>query len=359
MCVRSVLPRTFRFNVTRTIINANLAAQRDIAYKRDKLLQQALPLHTNNIANANNNANSNINNNNNNNNLDSHRPSANPSAARIVVNPIMDAQKAVSSASVSSPVTTIMPQFYSTIDYVNVNHMPPLQSPWSPQQQSPLPTRVGTLPNQAGVVNDPQHYHAVQGNSQAMTSNPNSAYNRIYGNHKMWQLASSQPPANVPKISDKQASVGARLTCDIDDVFPVPEVSIYRLAKLDGSYPEKLAKFETKIDKDNVTGSYHVQVTSIIDDQDLIRKYGQQQTSYFQCLIALPNLESTRYDSKRTIVYTPDIDSNMIGRSEDLTSSPDVTSSSGQLSCHVVLPLLMPVIFALTLTRPNHGDLLI
>lgn len=139
-----------------------------------------------------------------------------------------------------------------------------------------------------------------------------------------WPLATMASGANI-------GSSGARLVCDIDQVYPMPEVSIYRLGKANGAHPEpSLLKLDTRVErvrsmapspasnlagagnlKGQITpsggaaaGAYHVQVTSFVDDDELIARYGQGP-SYFECLITLPNLESTRYDSKRTIVYTP------------------------------------------------------
>lgn len=86
----------------------------------------------------------------------------------------------------------------------------------------------------------------------------------------------------------------------------MPEVSIYRLAKLDGSHPDKLAKLDTRIERDALTGLYHVQVTSLLEDDELSMKYGLKEPVYFECLIALTNLELSKYaDNKRSIVYRP------------------------------------------------------
>lgn len=124
--------------------------------------------------------------------------------------------------------------------------------------------------------------------------------------------------------------LGLKLVCDIDQVFPVPEVSIFRLAgKLDGqAHPDKLAKLETRIERDPLTGLFHVQVTSVLDDDELqtIRQNQLMMLAmvaanasaggpagplaepeiYFECLIALTNLELSRYaDNRRTLIYRP------------------------------------------------------
>lgn len=99
---------------------------------------------------------------------------------------------------------------------------------------------------------------------------------------------------------------GVKLICDIDQVFPVPEVSIYRLGKVDGSHPEKLAKLDTRIERNELNGLYHVQVISLMEDDELQVKYGSNEPVYFECLIALTNLELSKYaDNKRSVIYRP------------------------------------------------------
>lgn len=154
--------------------------------------------------------------------------------------------------------TTISPQMYSTIDYVNVNQQRARQS----------------QPSTSWLVGSP-------------TVAPHS------------ELAGRKGPQYKP-------ANGVKLVCDIDQVFPVPEVSIYRLAKLDGSHPDKLAKLDTRIERNPLNGLYHVQVISVLEDDELQMKYGLSEPVYFECLIALTNLELSKYaDNKRSIVYRP------------------------------------------------------
>lgn len=149
--------------------------------------------------------------------------------------------------------STMSPQMYSTIDYVNVNQ----RQAWS-------------------------------GANQAAAVSSNSMHQQAFG-----------------QIQNRHQQ-GVKLVCDIDQVFPVPEVSIYRLAKPDGSHPDKLAKLDTKIERNLATGLYHVQVTSVLEDDELQMKYGLNEPVYFECLIALTNLELSKYaDNKRSIVYRP------------------------------------------------------
>lgn len=164
-------------------------------------------------------------------------------------------------------LTTISPQMYSTIDYVNVN-----------------------------------------ANAQQRSRSTNGAYQQQLNNNNWQPLSASSVFAknNNPLTINEKKLLGVKLVCDIDQVFPVPEVSIYRLGKLDGSHPDKLAKLDTRIDRNPTTGLYHVQVISLLDDNELQMKYGLNEPIYFECLIALTNLELGKYaDNKRSIVYIP------------------------------------------------------
>lgn len=157
--------------------------------------------------------------------------------------------------------TTISPQMYSTIDYVNVNQQRSRQS----------------SPSSSWLVGPP-------------TASPHSESYVKKG----------------PQSKQLQQQNGVKLVCDIDQVFPVPEVSIYRLAKLDGSHPDKLAKLDTRIERNPLNGLFHVQVISVLEDDELQMKYGLNEPVYFECLIALTNLELSKYaDNKRSIVYRP------------------------------------------------------
>lgn len=250
-------PKSFRFNASRTDIGALLASQ------RDRLIQLTQP--PSGVGGVNNNNHQQL-----------------PPAYRM---------RGLEGAQ----ATTISPQMYSTIDYVNVN-----------QQRSRLQQQSTTLPNGWPAATNQRTQHQLQ----------LTARNNNY---------------TTTRTPQKQ-QLGVKLVCDIDQVFPVPEVSIYRLARLDGSHPEKLPKLDTKIERDVHSGLFHVQVTSILDDDELqliSHRYQQQQQQqqrfmmtnsaahnqqqepplgdvYFECLIALTNLELSKYaDNKRSITYRP------------------------------------------------------
>ena len=180
--------------------------------------------------------------------------------------PLAYRMRGIESSKLQTP-TTLSPQMYSTIDYVNVNQQRARQAFVAGPLPPPLPQNSQAAP-QAAETNNQFNF----------------------------------PTSN--KTSQRQN--GLKLICDIDQVFPVPEVSIYRLAKLDAAYPEKMAKLDTKIERDVNTGLFHIQVVSILDDDELKMKYGQNEPVYFECLIALTNLELNKYaDNKRSIIYRP------------------------------------------------------
>lgn len=167
---------------------------------------------------------------------------------------------------------------------------------------------------------------------------------------------------------------GVKLVCDIDQIFPVPEVSIYRLATTSGSgstvnasyHPmDKLTKSETRIEKNPLNGLYHIQVISVLLDDEIELKYGSNEPVYFECLIGLTNLELSKYsDNKRSLVYRPSataaagavspassssqqgMQSDQLGNDMDTersSSSPvrPTTAAAPAAAVYVLLPLLM------------------
>lgn len=248
-------PKSFRFNATRADIGALLASQ------RDRLIQMTQP-------------------------AGQQPPPLGPLPAQSGQLPLVYRMRGLEQPPQPPPLaTTISPQMYSTIDYVNVNQQ---------RARQQLAGNGGGGPTLASL-----------------------------------QLQRAQPqPQQVARIYNfsrpqTRQQLGVKLVCDIDQVFPVPEVSIYRLAKPDGSHPEKLAKLDTRIERDVHSGLFHVQVTSILDDDELqaIARQSSWSSSassfaaspqdpggeiYFECLIALTNLELSKYaDNKRSVIYRP------------------------------------------------------
>lgn len=179
------------------------------------------------------------------------------------------------------PASTISPQMYKTIDYVNVN----------PNYRSASPS--SRLPPDFPAV--------------ATAANPRQPARRL-----MTAAAANGAAAAGSSSSSGSRYSGVKLICDIDQIFPVPEVSIYRLAIGQSSSNgtshvppmDKLTKSETRIEKNPITGLYHIQVISVLLDDEIDSKYGSNELVYFECLIGLTNLELSKYsDNKRSLVY--------------------------------------------------------
>lgn len=201
--------------------------------------------------------------------------------------------------------TTISPQMYSTIDYVNVNQQRYRQqvsslsalpsssaSPWliSPPTVAPQLSQLALAPFSV---------------STPTTTGGDISLRQRMVNGNGYRQQQQQLQLQQASIGRQQAN-GVKLVCDIDQVFPVPEVSLYRLAKLDGSNPDKLSKLDTRIERNPLNGLYRVQVISVLEDDELQMKYGSNEPVYFECLIALTNLELSKYaDNKRSAIYWP------------------------------------------------------
>lgn len=292
--ILSAPPRSFQLNVSKTDIGAQLAS------KRERLVQLSQPAPGAGwIAPA---------------------PPITTSTATIITNQMQ--RSSLAQPIQASPFTTISPQMYSTIDYVNVNQQRlrssqnypngnnnnnngPNLGQWQTSQQLNFPTNsLSSL--QSGL---PPPYDT----NMRLSSWTRRAQAQPQTQQLMMQppLSSQvQPftrtpnPATTPTTSISQS--GLKLVCDIDQVFPIPEVNMYSLAKADGSHPEKLSILDTRIERNPQNGLFHVQVISILDVDEILRRYGPEMPIYFECLIALTNFELSRYaDNKRSAIYWP------------------------------------------------------
>lgn len=247
----------------------------------------------------------------------------------------------------ASLFTTISPQMYSTIDYVdikqqrsrsgiianynNANNQLPQQ--WA-QTSQPL--------NQFPIQSQDNYLHYANNNNNNNLPPPYDTNMRL----NSWQRRAQTQLISSPQIQpfNRQGSIatttttsqaannGIKLVCDIDQVFPIPEVNMYSLAKADGSHPEKLAILDTRIERNPQNGLFHVQVISILEVDEILRKYGPEMPIYFECLIALTNFELSRYaDYKRSAIYWPGQVANSLSRSsqEDLASTSSMFANNG------------------------------
>lgn len=114
------------------------------------------------------------------------------------------------------------------------------------------------------------------------------------------QLQKSQSTTTIANITTKPS---VKLICDIDMVFPQPEVSIYKLSvdSRGNKKSQKLERAENKLELREPSGLYHVQVISVLDESQLL-----QRQVYFECVFSLPSsdTQSLPSDSKRTLIYS-------------------------------------------------------
>lgn len=188
------------------------------------------------------------------------------------------------------------------------------QSTAAANEQLPLAYRSRAFGGQSAIPTPPSPMHS--NNIDYVNVNPNyrpparPVGGLVGDTADLWQQQQQQrrPMAAANGVARQPASyAGVKLVCDIDQIFPVPEVSIYRLAKpFNGSHPDKLTKSETRIEKNPLNGLYHIQVISVLLDEEIETKYGFNEPVYFECLIGLTNLELSKYsDNKRSLVYRP------------------------------------------------------
>ncbi len=74
------------------------------------------------------------------------------------------------------------------------------------------------------------------------------------------------------------AASSATLYCQVKDVFPLPEMTIYRVSN-ENCKPQVLTEFEQIVER-NANGAYGVTITNDIRDSELIDKYGSHLNNY-------------------------------------------------------------------------------
>ncbi|RWS15972.1 hypothetical protein B4U79_02721 [Dinothrombium tinctorium] len=112
---------------------------------------------------------------------------------------------------------------------------------------------------------------------------------------------------------------GATLMCDISQVYPIPEVTIYRVDS-DGTNPFIL-HVDNEIERIS-THSYNVRVSSTVNDYELVNRFGKRQPSIFECLVTLPLREKKLFYKKR-ITYFPVVEIPPITNSIEIRSNPN------------------------------------
>ena len=95
------------------------------------------------------------------------------------------------------------------------------------------------------------------------------------------------------------SSSSSELQCKVTDVYPLPELTIYRLER-DGTRPRSLDIYRKDF-KLMSSGAYNASVSVFINDRELIQKYGNEP-SIFECLVVLNEINHER---RKRIQYFP------------------------------------------------------
>ncbi|XP_054163203.1 uncharacterized protein LOC128961025 [Oppia nitens] len=94
-------------------------------------------------------------------------------------------------------------------------------------------------------------------------------------------------------------SLSSELMCKVSEVYPMPELTIYRVAH-DGTQPRTLDIYRKEF-KSTPRGAYNTSVSVFINDKDLIKKYGNE-ASIFECLVVLNEIN---HEMRKRIQYLP------------------------------------------------------
>jgi hypothetical protein len=102
------------------------------------------------------------------------------------------------------------------------------------------------------------------------------------------------------------SSSSSELFCKVTDVYPMPELTIYRVAP-DGSHPRTLDIIRKEA-KPSSNGAYNASVSVFINDRELIEKYGDEP-SVFECLVVLNEIN---HEKRKRITYFPGMSFNLL-----------------------------------------------
>ncbi|XP_054152875.1 uncharacterized protein LOC128951650, partial [Oppia nitens] len=163
------------------------------------------------------------------------------------------------------------------------------------------------------------HYKPVNGQSPMgpMTHTQDNKYNAgHYGEHpynsgsaggggqQLPQYASRDPhhPFMDRDMDDMEwQPSSAQLSCQVSDVFPVPEMTIYRVSDGGDSKVQVLTEIEQRVDR-NANGAYNVTITSDLRDYQLVQQYGSHRNNY-ECLLLLADGSKNNFQRKKRITY--------------------------------------------------------
>ncbi len=131
--------------------------------------------------------------------------------------------------------------------------------------------------------------------SQSLPSSESASPDAHHSDYSQHQHQHQQQQRDMSEWQESSAT----LKCQVKDVFPLPEMTIYRVS--DDSKTEALHEIEQKIER-NPNGAYNVTITSDIRDNELIDTYGSHSNNY-ECLLILPDGTKANYQRKKRITY--------------------------------------------------------
>ncbi|XP_074600330.1 uncharacterized protein LOC141854520 isoform X1 [Brevipalpus obovatus] len=103
------------------------------------------------------------------------------------------------------------------------------------------------------------------------------------------------------------------LRCDTMNVYPRPEVTIYRISDDKGTDPSPLPVVDTREER-TPEGAYNVRTISSINNEELIRKFGHKP-SIFECLVILHLPHDRKVLRRKKLVHHPPVKAKQISRS--------------------------------------------
>lgn len=98
----------------------------------------------------------------------------------------------------------------------------------------------------------------------------------------------------------ENASPSNLLRCDINGVYPMPEVITYRVSDEKGTNPSALPVVDYKSEQTSDSAFNIRTISSINVDNDLLRKYGHKPSIY-ECLVTLHLPNNIKITQRRKI----------------------------------------------------------
>ncbi|CAG2164911.1 unnamed protein product [Oppiella nova] len=119
--------------------------------------------------------------------------------------------------------------------------------------------------------------------------------------HKTVHTATDITSDSYSNDEQHYSSSASELLCKVSEVYPIPELTIYRVAQ-DGSSPRSLDIYRpVQSNQQTMSGAWNSSVSVYINDRDLIEKYGNE-ASIFECLVVFNEIN---HEMRKRIQYFP------------------------------------------------------